>query len=152
MNKKFYFTCIIVGLLMMGLAMAIALPTQVARAATITVTTTADGTGGPYCTLRDAITAADTDTATGGCPAGAGADTIVLASGATYTLTAAIPVNPIASASKSTPQVANGVRPASRSIPIFVHSAAIVVPTMNSAGIPANSHDRFRCSSCIRKE
>jgi CSLREA domain-containing protein len=44
--------------------------------ATITVTTTADGTGGPNCTLRDAITAANTDTATGGCSAGHGADTI----------------------------------------------------------------------------
>ncbi|MFC1996053.1 choice-of-anchor Q domain-containing protein [Chloroflexota bacterium] len=53
----------------------------------ITVNSTSGGTGGPDCTLRDAITAADTDTATGGCPAGAGADTIVLTSGATYTLT-----------------------------------------------------------------
>ena len=44
--------------------------------ATITVTTTVDGTGGPNCTLRDAITAANTDTATGGCSAGHGADTI----------------------------------------------------------------------------
>ena len=43
---------------------------------TITVTTTADGTGGPDCTLRDAITAANTDTATGGCNAGHRADTI----------------------------------------------------------------------------
>jgi CSLREA domain-containing protein len=44
--------------------------------ATITVTSTADATGGPNCTLRDAITAANTDTATGGCSAGNGADTI----------------------------------------------------------------------------
>ena len=41
------------------------------------------------CTLIDAITAANTDTATGGCPAGSGADTIVLTSGSTHTLTAA---------------------------------------------------------------
>jgi CSLREA domain-containing protein len=44
--------------------------------ATITVNTTADGTGGPDCTLRDAIVAANTDTAVGGCSAGNGADTI----------------------------------------------------------------------------
>jgi CSLREA domain-containing protein len=43
---------------------------------TITVNTTADGMGGPDCTLRDAITAANTDTAAGGCSAGHGADTI----------------------------------------------------------------------------
>jgi hypothetical protein len=41
--------------------------------------------GGP-CTLVDAITAANTDTATGGCPAGIGADTIVLPAGSTQTL------------------------------------------------------------------
>ena len=39
------------------------------------------------CTLRAAITAANTDTAVGGCPAGEGADTVILAEGATYTLT-----------------------------------------------------------------
>lgn len=50
-----------------------------AQAATIT----ADGT---TCTIYDAITAANTDTATGGCAAGSGADTIVL-SDITYTLT-----------------------------------------------------------------
>jgi CSLREA domain-containing protein len=43
---------------------------------TITVNTTADGTGGPDCTLRDAIVAANTDAAVGGCSAGNGADTI----------------------------------------------------------------------------
>jgi CSLREA domain-containing protein len=43
---------------------------------TITVDTTADGTGGPDCTLRDAITAANTDTVSGGCSAGHGDDTI----------------------------------------------------------------------------
>ena len=44
--------------------------------ATITVNTTGDTTGGPDCSLRDAITAANTDQATGGCTAGSGADTI----------------------------------------------------------------------------
>ena len=42
---------------------------------------------GGACTLVDAITAANTDTATGGCPAGSGADTIVLPAGSTQTLT-----------------------------------------------------------------
>ena len=38
--------------------------------------------------LVDAITAANIDTATGGCPAGRGADTIVLPARSTQTLTA----------------------------------------------------------------
>jgi hypothetical protein len=37
---------------------------------TIPVTSTSGGTGGPGCTLRDALTAANTGAATGGCPAG----------------------------------------------------------------------------------
>jgi hypothetical protein len=47
------------------------------------VTIPVDGT---TCTLVDAITAANTDTATGGCPAGSGADTLVLSPGSTLTL------------------------------------------------------------------
>jgi CSLREA domain-containing protein len=46
-----------------------------AQAATLTVTTTAD-TSGSQCTLRNAITAANSDAASGGCPAGSGVDTI----------------------------------------------------------------------------
>ena len=57
-----------------------------ARAATITVTSDSGGSGGPDCTLRDAITAANTDAPTGGCPAGNGADTIELPADATITL------------------------------------------------------------------
>ena len=56
-------------------------------AAMITVNDTSGTTGGPGCTLRDAITAANTDAATGGCSAGSGADTIVLPTNATITLT-----------------------------------------------------------------
>src|SRR5829696_8311571 len=41
--------------------------------------------GGAACSLREAILAANTDTAFGGCPAGAGPDTVVLAA-ATYGL------------------------------------------------------------------
>jgi hypothetical protein len=51
-----------------GVALLIALGQAPALAATINV----DGT---ICTFVHAITAANTDTATGGCPAGSGADT-----------------------------------------------------------------------------
>jgi len=54
---------------------------------TIVVTTDSAGTGGPECTIRDAMTAANTDTATGGCPAGNGADTIELPADSTIMLT-----------------------------------------------------------------
>ncbi|TGO03248.1 hypothetical protein PN36_10355 [Candidatus Thiomargarita nelsonii] len=52
-----------------------------AQAATINV--------GGGCSLVDAITAANSDTATGGCSAGSGADTIELESSTIYTLTVA---------------------------------------------------------------
>ncbi|MDA0243868.1 MAG: hypothetical protein OT477_10670 [Chloroflexi bacterium] len=54
-------------------ALLLALSSSPAHAATITV--------GGGCTLRDAITAANTDVATGGCAAGSSVDTIVLAGG-----------------------------------------------------------------------
>lgn len=69
-----------------GLALVL-LAGRPTHAAEISVTSTSGARGGPGCTLRDAITAANTDTATGGCPAGNGADTITLTAGATYTLT-----------------------------------------------------------------
>jgi hypothetical protein len=62
-----------------GIALLLALGQQPVQAATIPV--------GGACTLVDAITAANTDTATGGCPAGSGADTIMLPPGSTQTLT-----------------------------------------------------------------
>ena len=43
----------------------------------IIVTTSADTTGTASCSLRDAITASNTDTATGGCIAGSGNDEII---------------------------------------------------------------------------
>src|SRR6185503_18851466 len=60
-----------------------------AAAATITVTTVVDGavTDG-NCTLREAVLAANSDTARDACPAGSGADLIVLPAG-TYTLSVA---------------------------------------------------------------
>ena len=58
-----------------------------AFAAGITVNTFADEDGaGADCSLREAITAANTDAPYGGCPAGSGADTINLPDGL-YTLT-----------------------------------------------------------------
>lgn len=89
MNKKRCLACIISIILTLAIALSILLPSQVARAdSIITVTTTIDRENFPDdCTLRDAITAADKDTPVGGCPAGSGPDTIILASGVTYILT-----------------------------------------------------------------
>ncbi|MDQ4005412.1 MAG: CSLREA domain-containing protein [Actinomycetota bacterium] len=54
----------------------------VAQAATITVTTFEDQyDDAPPCSLREAVNSANEDTAIGGCPAGSGADTIVLGAG-----------------------------------------------------------------------
>ena len=71
-------------------AMALLLPLPVAYANTINVTTEADeyGAAGASCSLREAIQAANTDSAFGGCVRGNGADTINLPAG-TYTLTRA---------------------------------------------------------------
>jgi hypothetical protein len=69
-----------------GLALVL-LAGRPTHAAEISVTSTSGARGGPGCTLRDAITAANTDAASGGCPAGNGADTITLTAGGTYTLT-----------------------------------------------------------------
>jgi CSLREA domain-containing protein len=64
-------------------------------AATITVNSNADTAGDTgICTLRDAITSANNDSATGGCAAGSGDDTITFAaglSGQTITLGSALP-------------------------------------------------------------
>jgi Chlamydia polymorphic membrane protein (Chlamydia_PMP) repeat len=65
---------------LIGMALVLALGQRPGLAATIPVSDT--------CTLVDAITAANTDRARGGCPAGSGADTIVLPPGSTQTLTA----------------------------------------------------------------
>ena len=59
------------------------------QAASITVDKTADGDANGSCTLWDAITAANKDTATNGCPGGSGADTITLA--VNITLSADLP-------------------------------------------------------------
>jgi len=60
-------------------------PPSLGSAATITPNTTADElNAGGGCSLREAISAANGDAATGGCPAGSGADTIILTRGSTY--------------------------------------------------------------------
>src|SRR5205814_6146093 len=63
-----------------GVALLLALGQGPALAATIPV-------NGTTCTLIDAITAANTDAATGGCVAGSGADTLVLQNSSVHTLT-----------------------------------------------------------------
>ncbi|MCB0877260.1 MAG: CSLREA domain-containing protein, partial [Solirubrobacterales bacterium] len=64
-----------------GFVLALALPllaAAAAAAATLPVTTTADAdVDDAFCSLREAIVAANTDGAYHGCPAGAGADRIV---------------------------------------------------------------------------
>ena len=60
-----------------AVALALALGAAPSAAATITV--------GGGCTLADAIVAANTDAATGGCSAGSEADTITLPPGSTHT-------------------------------------------------------------------
>ncbi len=62
-----------------GVALMLALGQAPALAANINV--------GGGCTLVDAITAANTDNAIGLCPPGSGADTLVLRTGSTHTLT-----------------------------------------------------------------
>ena len=62
-----------------GVALLFALGHAPAEAATIVVNAS--------CRLVNAIRAANTDTATGGCPRGSGADTIRLPAGSTQTLT-----------------------------------------------------------------
>ncbi|MGQ0621103.1 MAG: choice-of-anchor Q domain-containing protein [Panacagrimonas sp.] len=69
------------NLFVLAAAGLFALPTQPAWAANIRV-----APGG--CTLVDAITAAETDRATGGCRAGRGADTVILPRNSAQTLTA----------------------------------------------------------------
>ena len=75
------------ALFAIGLVVPVALARSAGAATTITVTTTVDelNTGGA-CSLREAVRSANLDTAIGGCPAGSGADIIVVPAG-TYRLT-----------------------------------------------------------------
>ena len=72
-------------------AFALALSTST-RAATITVSTLSDPTGpSGTCSLRDAITAANTKTVSNGCAAGTGNDTIQFGVTGTITLGSILP-------------------------------------------------------------
>jgi len=62
-----------------------------AEAATITVNSLADPGAPGICVLRDAITAANTETAVNGCPAGSGDDTIVFSVIGTISLRTTLP-------------------------------------------------------------
>ena len=61
-----------------------------AGAATITVNSTLDSSGSA-CTLRSALTAANNDFASGGCPAGSGADVIRITADGTVDLASELP-------------------------------------------------------------
>ncbi len=76
----------VLGLLVAGAAITVSAP--LAGAATINVTTTDDSYDamGSGCSLREAITAAQTNSPFSGCPAGSGADTVLLGDG-TYRIT-----------------------------------------------------------------
>ncbi|MCB9134945.1 MAG: CSLREA domain-containing protein [Anaerolineales bacterium] len=81
-------TAIILTVFLGGL-LWVAIPMQYALAGTITVNTTADELNNDgNCSLREAIIAANTDAAVDACPAGSGADTIILPSG-TFTFSLA---------------------------------------------------------------
>jgi len=72
-------------------ALVLALGIAPAHAAGIVVDSLTDGSPGPGCTLRDAITSANTDTATGDCPAGSGADLITFSVAGTIVLGGGLP-------------------------------------------------------------
>lgn len=90
MSIKAAFSALAAVGLAVGLANVVAVP---AYAATLTVDTIADASEPPgSCTLRDAITSANTDIATGGCAAGNGADTIAFSVSGTIVLGSTLPV------------------------------------------------------------
>ena len=84
------------GALVLGLGLLSSLAVSQALAASITVNSLADvAANDGACTLREAVTAANTDTAsgaaTGECAAGSGTDTISFNVAGTITLTSALP-------------------------------------------------------------
>ena len=81
---------------------------------------------GATCTLVNAIAAANTDTATGGCSAGSGADTLVLASSSTHTLST---FN-----NTSSDSIRNGLPQIASNITLDGNNATIIRPSTTSAG------------------
>ena len=74
----------------MGAVFALTLSTA-ARAATITVDSLGDPGAMAICALRDAVTAANTMTATNGCAAGTGSDKIQFSVSGTISLASTLP-------------------------------------------------------------
>ena len=111
-----------------------------AGAATITVTSTADSlaTDG-NCTLREAVQAANTDTAIDACAAGAGADTIVVPAG-TYTLAIA-----------GTDEDANATGDLDITSAITVSGAAAATTLIDGAGLDRVFHVLSTGTATIKK-
>lgn len=84
----------VLSILLLGCAFSLA-PTRLVRAdAAITVNSLADTyQNDGNCTLRDAISAANSDAAVNGCSAGSGADTITFSLSGTITLNSALSIN-----------------------------------------------------------
>ena len=77
---------------MVALGLLMVLGAGTAQANTIVVNSLADpNPGTTLCVLRDAITAANTETAVNGCPAGSGTDTINFSVGGTIELGSTLP-------------------------------------------------------------
>jgi CSLREA domain-containing protein len=86
----FPFAALLVNAILLYTLILVIQPGLAAPQTVITVNSTADIDGGSDCTLRNAIKAADNNSAVGGCPAGSsGVDVIELAPGAIYSLTIA---------------------------------------------------------------
>src|SRR5262245_44631465 len=84
-NSRAGGTCMRTGRLQAGVTLVLAVAAG-ARAATITVNSTADAAvNDGNCTLREAILAANSDTAVDGCAAGNGPDVVIVPAG-TYGL------------------------------------------------------------------
>ena len=79
------------GRAIMVIALLLIVTATAARAATITVNTISDTSSPSTCTLRDAIKAANTQTATNDCPAGSGDDAINFGVSGTITLSSQLP-------------------------------------------------------------
>ena len=90
-KRSAFFVKLVLGLALIAQMIgSVAFPISVLADSTITVTTTDENIASDgQCSLREAITNANNDLATfADCVAGSGADTIELASGAFYTLSA----------------------------------------------------------------
>ncbi len=118
-------------LVALAVGQALLLSATVAGANTITI--------GSGCTLVDAVTAANSDTATGSCPAGSGADTIVLAAAATYTLNSAQPGGDPAAGYTALPLVTSTITITGNSATIAASGAFRLFAVISSGDLTLNS-------------